>query len=247
MKIAVPHENGEVFQHFGHATEFKIYTADDKQPLAGEIVHPEDVSHEAVAGYLKKQGVDILICGGIGEGAREAIEAEHILLCSNVSGRADEVVESFLEGSLEFMSGASCDHHHDGEEHGCGGCCGSCGGCQGEREPYVEERTFGEIIHLTEENFPREVLNDPGLIVIDFWAQWCEPCKMMAPTFEELCKEETKVKFCKLDVDAQPVVAELFGIDSIPTLVVMQDRHVLSGTIGVHEKEDVRAMINSCR
>ena len=244
MKIAVPHENGEVFQHFGHASEFKIYT-DEGKTLTSEIVRPEDESHEAVAAFLKKQGVDILICGGIGEGARQALEAEHILLCSNVSGNADEVVESFLEGSLEFTSTASCDHH--GEAGGCGGSCGSCAGCHGVREPYVEERTFGEIIHLTEENFPREVLNDPGLIVIDFWAEWCEPCKMMAPVFEELCKEETSVKFCKLNVDAQPNVAAMFGIDSIPTLVVMQDRHALTGMIGVHEKEDIRAMIDSCR
>ena len=244
MKIAVPHENGEVFQHFGHASEFKIYT-DEGKTLTSEIVRPEDESHEAVAAFLKKQGVDILICGGIGEGARQALEAEHILLCSNVSGNADEVVESFLEGSLEFTSTASCDHHE--EAGGCGGSCGSCAGCHGEREPYVEERTFGEIIHLTEENFPREVLNDPGLIVIDFWAEWCEPCKMMAPIFEELSKEETKVKFCKLNVDAQPNVAGMFGIDSIPTLVVMQDRHALTGMVGVHEKEDIRAMINSCR
>ena len=244
MKIAVPHENGEVFQHFGHASEFKIYT-DEGKTLTSEIVRPEDVSHEAVAAFLKKQGVDILICGGIGEGARQALEAEHILLCSSVSGKADEVVESFLEGSLEFTSAASCDHHE--EAGGCGGSCGSCAGCHGVREPYVETRTFGEIIHLTEENFPREVLNDPGLIIIDFWAEWCEPCKMMAPVFEELSREETKVKFCKLDVDAQPNVAAMFGIDSIPTLVVMQERHALTGMIGVHEKEDIRSMINSCR
>ncbi len=246
MKIAVPHESGEVFQHFGQATEFKIYTVEDSKPVESTLVHPEDASHEAVAGYLKKLGVDLLICGGIGDGAREAIEAEHILLCSNVSGNADEVVNSFLDGSLDFMTGSSCDHYE--EEHSCGGCCGSCGGCHGEpHEPYVETRTFGEIIHLTEENFPREVLNDPGLIVIDFWAEWCQPCKMMAPSFEELCKEETKVKFCKVNVDEQPNVAAMFGIDSIPTIVVMQDRHALTGMIGVHEKEDIRDMINSCR
>lgn len=247
MKIAVPYENGEVFQHFGHAAEFKIYTVEDIKPIESKIVKPENVSHEAVAGYLKKLGVDLLICGGIGDGAREAIEAEHILLCSNVSGNADEVVDQFLDGSLEFMTGSSCDHHH-GEEHACGGCCGSCGGCHSEpREPYEETRTFTGIVHLTEENFQHEVLDDPGLIIIDFWAEWCQPCRMMAPTFEELSREENKVKFCKVNVDEQPNLASMFGIDSIPTLAVVQDRHTLTGMVGVHEKEDIRSMLNSCR
>ena len=121
MKIAVPYENGEVFPHFGHAAEFKIYTAEDFKPIESEIVKIEDASHEAVAGYLKKRGVDLLICDSIGDGAREAVEAAHILLCSNVSGKADEVVEQFLDGSLDFTTGSSCEHHDGGSA--CGGCC----------------------------------------------------------------------------------------------------------------------------
>ena len=152
MKIAVPYENGEGFPHFGHAAEFKIYTAEDFKPIESEIVKIEDASHEAVAGYLKKRGVDLLICDSIGDGAREAVEAAHILLCSNVSGKADEVVEQFLDGSLDFTTGSSCEQHDGGSA--CGGCCGSCGGCHGEdREPYEETRTFTQIVHLTEENF----------------------------------------------------------------------------------------------
>ena len=114
MKIAVPYENGEVFPHFGHAAEFKIYMAEDFKPIESEIVKIEDASHEAAAGYLKKRGVDLLICDGIGDGAREAVEAAHILLCSNVSGKADEVVEQFLDGSLDFTTGSSCEHHDGG-------------------------------------------------------------------------------------------------------------------------------------
>lgn len=246
MKIAVPYENGEVFPHFGHAAEFKIYTAEDFKPIESEIVKIEDASHEAVAGYLKKRGVDLLICDGIGDGAREAVEAAHILLCSNVSGKADEVVQQFLDGSLDFTTGSSCEQHDGGSA--CGGCCGSCGGCHGEdREPYEETRTFTQIVHLTEENFQQEVLDDPGLIVIDFWAEWCQPCRMMAPVFEELSKEEDKVKFCKVNVDEQPGLASMFGIDSIPTLAVVQDRRTLTGMVGVHGKEDIRSMLNSCR
>ena len=246
MKIAVPHENGSVFEHFGHATEFKIYTVEDIKPIESEIVHPEDVSHEAVAGYLKKLGVDLVLCDGIGDGAREAIEAEYMLLCSNVSGDADEAVQSFLDGTLDFMTGSSCAHH--AEESSCGGCCGSCGGCHGApREPYVETRSFTEIVTLTAENFQQEVMDDPSLIAIDFWAEWCQPCKLFAPTFEELNREEDKIKFCRVNVDEQPELAAMFGIDSIPTLAVVQDRHTLTGMVGVHDKKDVREMLDSCR
>ena len=91
------------------------------------------------------------------------------------------------------------------------------------------------------------MLDDPGLIVIDFWAEWCQPCRMMAPVFEELSKEEDKVKFCKVNVDEQPSLASMFGVDSIPTLAVVQDRRTLTGMVGVHSKEDIRSMLNSCR
>lgn len=247
MKIAVPHENGEVFQHFGHAAEFKIYTVTDIDPVQSEIVRPEDVSHEAVASYLKGLGVDLLICGGIGDGAREAVENAHMLLCSNVSGKADEAVDRFLDGSLEFSTGSSCDHHHE-ESHSCGGCCGSCGGCHSaEREPYEETRTLTDMVTLTEDNFQKEVLDDPGLIIIDFWAEWCQPCKMMAPVFEELNAEEDKVKFCKVNVDEQSRLAGMFGIESIPTLAVVQDRHTLTGMVGAHEKQEIKDMLDSCR
>ena len=111
----------------------------------------------------------------------------------------------------------------------------------------METRTFTDIVTLTEENFEDEVLRDPGLIVIDFWAEWCQPCKMMAPIFDELNKEEDKVKFCKINVDEQPNLASMFGIDSIPTLAVVQDRHTLAGMVGVHEKADIKAMLEQCK
>ena len=91
------------------------------------------------------------------------------------------------------------------------------------------------------------MLNDPGLIIIDFWAEWCHPCKMFAPTFAELNREEEKIKFCKVNVDEQPGLATMFGIDSIPTLAVVQDRHPLTGMVGVHDKADVKAMLEQCK
>ena len=233
MKIAIPCENGEVMQHFGHAKEFAIYAIEDIKPIEKETVTFDEVDHETVARGLKSRGVDLIICGEIGAGARSAVENAHMLLISGVTGEADEAVDSFLEGRLELMTGES-----DASAGGCGGGCG---------EPYVETRTFTDIVTLTEENFEDEVLRDPGLIVIDFWAEWCQPCKMMAPIFDELNKEEDKVKFCKINVDEQPNLASMFGIDSIPTLAVVQDRHTLTGMVGVHEKVDIKAMLEQCK
>ena len=252
MKIAVPYEDGILFEHFGRAKEFKVYAIDDLKPVEGEVVTPDDLSHVGVAKYLKGIGVDLVICGGIGDSAREAIENEHMLLFSGVTGGADDVIERFLEGTLDYGEGSSCDHH--GEDHSCGGGCGGgCGGCHGcgghdvSAEPYVETRTFTEIVTLTEENFMAEVLDDPGLIVIDFWAEWCQPCKMMAPTFDELNAEMPQVKFCKINCDEQPNLAAMFGIDSIPTLAVVQNRHTLTGMVGVHAKDELREMIERCK
>ena len=142
-------------------------------------------------------------------------------------------------------------------EGGCGGCGGGCasGGCAGcsgcgggaEREPYVETRTFTDIVTLTSENFQTEVLDDPGLILIDFWAEWCQPCRMLAPAFEELNREEPQVKFCRVNVDEQGELAQMFGIESIPTLAVVQDRHTLTGSVGLRSKEEIKAMLDGCK
>ena len=243
MKIAIPCENGEVMQHFSRAQEFNIYSIEDIKPVEKETVRFDEADHNKAARGLKDKGVDLIICGSIGPEARNAVEDAHMLLISGVSGEADQAVDRFLDGSLELMTG------DDGAAGGCGGgcssCCGGCGGSCG--EPYVETRTFTDIVTLTEENFENEVLRDPGLILIDFWAEWCQPCKMMAPIFDELNAEEDKVKFCKINVDEQPNLASMFGIDSIPTLAVVQDRRTLTGMVGVHEKADIKAMLEQCK
>lgn len=104
MKIAIPCENGEVMQHFGHATEFTVYTIEDINPIEKETVTFDDTDHEKVAGGLKSRGVDLVICGNIGEGAHAAIDNAHMLLISGVTGNADEAVDSFLQGNLELMT-----------------------------------------------------------------------------------------------------------------------------------------------
>ena len=83
--------------------------------------------------------------------------------------------------------------------------------------------------------------------LVDVGAKKCIPCKMMAPVFAELNGEEDKVKFCKVNVDEQPNLASMFGIDSIPTLAVVQDRHTLTGMVGVHDKADIKAMLEKCK
>ena len=98
MKIAVPFAKGEVFQHFGHSETFKVYEIE-----AGDIVSAETLSvngsgHDAVAAFLAQQGVNLVICGGIGGGAEAALTASGIELCSGAQGDADEAVKAFICG-----------------------------------------------------------------------------------------------------------------------------------------------------
>ena len=241
MKIAMPYQDGVLLEHFGRAKEFIIYNVSDLDPVTSEVIAPEDLSHAAVARALKEHGVDVVLCGSIGEHARQAVEGEHMLVFSGITGAADDVLERFLQGNLEAADG---DFAAGGGCGGCGGGCasGGCAGCSGcgggaEREPYVETRTFTDIVTLTSEHFQTEVLDDPGLILIDFWAEWCQPCRMLAPAFEELNREEPQVKFCRVNVDEQGELAQMFGIESIPTLAVVQDRHTLTGSVGLRSKD----------
>lgn len=117
MKIAVTYENGEVFQHFGHTSQFKIYEAEDGKILSGEVVPTGGKGHGSLAGFLKEKGVDTLICGGIGGGARTALAEQGITLYPGAAGNADEQVQAFLSGSLSYDPDTQCSHH--GEGHTC--------------------------------------------------------------------------------------------------------------------------------
>ena len=129
MRIAVTHDNGEVFQHFGHSEEFKVYEVEDGVVKSSEVIGPEGSGHGALAAMLDDKAIDVLICGGIGGGAQTALEERRIELCAGASGSADEAVEAYLRGEL-INTGANCDHH--GEDHDCSDHdCGSCGGCHG--------------------------------------------------------------------------------------------------------------------
>ena len=133
MKIAVTYENGQVFQHFGHTEQFKIYDVENGQVTASVVVGSDGSGHGALAGLLQSLGVDTLVCGGIGGGARMALEQAGIRLFGGVAGEADAAVAALLSGGLRFDPDVQCSHHehHDGAcgEHGCGGHQeGGCGG-----------------------------------------------------------------------------------------------------------------------
>ena len=125
MKIAVTYENGQIFQHFGHTEEFKIYDIQDGKVTASEVVNTNGSGHGALAGVLTALNADALICGGIGGGAQMALAAAGIKLYAGVTGSADEAVEALLDGTLNFGSEANCNHH--GHGHGEGHECGNHG------------------------------------------------------------------------------------------------------------------------
>ncbi len=129
MRIAVTYEQGDVFQHFGHTEEFKVYEVEEGKVISSKIISSDGSGHSALAALLNDKGIDVLICGGIGGGAQAALSERGIELCAGASGNADEAVEAYLRGEL-VNTGANCDHHGEGHscgEHGCGGQeCGSC-------------------------------------------------------------------------------------------------------------------------
>ena len=121
MRIAVTYENGEIFQHFGHTEQFKLYDVEDGKIVGEQTVGTNGSGHGALAGFLKAAQVDALICGGIGMGAQEALAEAGIKLYAGVSGSADVAAKALAEGALEYDPNATCDHHgHHGEGHDCG-------------------------------------------------------------------------------------------------------------------------------
>ena len=138
MKIAVTYDNGNVFQHFGKTENFKVYEVEDDKVVSSEVIGSNGTGHGALAGLLAEQGINVLICGGIGEGAQTALTEAGIEMVAGAQGNTDDVVEAYLKGEL-VSTGANCDHHHHEEGHSCGSheeghsCGGSCGGCGGHK------------------------------------------------------------------------------------------------------------------
>ena len=101
------------------------------------------------------------------------------------------------------------------------------------------------IIHITKENFQSVVLQSPKPVLIDFWATWCGPCKMIAPIVEEIAAERADIVVGKIDVDQEMELAVRFGISSIPTLVLMKEGQAAATLVGYRPKADILKLLDT--
>lgn len=99
------------------------------------------------------------------------------------------------------------------------------------------------VLQITKNNFDTEVMNSEKPVLIDLWASWCGPCKMLSPVVDEIAEETTDVKVGKVNVDEQPELARQFGVMSIPTLVLIKDGKVAEQSVGVKPKDTILKMI----
>ena len=102
------------------------------------------------------------------------------------------------------------------------------------------------VMKLTEEMYHKEVMETEKKVVIDFWADWCGPCKMMAPVVKELAEENPDVKVFKVNVDEEPKLADAFNISSIPTIVVIKDREIIGSVVGFQPKTQIEKLLKLC-
>jgi thioredoxin 1 len=99
------------------------------------------------------------------------------------------------------------------------------------------------VLHITKENFEQEVLRSDKPVLLDFFAHWCGPCRMVGPIIEEIAEENEHIKVCKVDVDAEPELASQFQVYSIPSLVVMKDGQVVREALGAQPKAKILEML----
>ena len=129
MKIAITCENGSVFQHFGHTPEFAVFEIENGKVTASKMLFSGGSGHGALATLLTLEQVEVLICGGIGGGAINALGSAGIEVIGGAEGDVRQVAEAFAAGTLQVRQDFHCNHHHHGEGHDCGShSCGS-GNC----------------------------------------------------------------------------------------------------------------------
>lgn len=99
------------------------------------------------------------------------------------------------------------------------------------------------VLALNKDNFQKEVMEESKVVLIDFWASWCGPCRMLSPIVDEIAEENQNIKVCKVNVDEEPELAQQFRVMSIPTLVVMKDGNIHNTSIGVQPKAAILDMV----
>ena len=128
MRIAIPFYVDKIFQHFGHAPQFKVYEVENHQVLMEMVVEVEQQGHDAVAALLRSMDVRVVICGNIGDGAMQALQEAGILFYAGVTGDADEAITALIQGGLKYDPNIKCAAHDCHDCGDCGDCAATCGG-----------------------------------------------------------------------------------------------------------------------
>ena len=100
-----------------------------------------------------------------------------------------------------------------------------------------------KVLHINKDNFHEEVLNSEKPVLLDFFASWCGPCRMVGPILDEIAQEREDIKVCKVDIDEQPELASRYRIMSVPTLMVLKDGNIVDQSIGAKPKHQILAMV----
>ena len=100
-----------------------------------------------------------------------------------------------------------------------------------------------KVLHINKDNFHKEVLNSEKPVLLDFFASWCGPCRMVGPILDEIAKEREDIKVCKVDIDEQPELASRYRIMSVPTLMVLKDGNIVEQSVGARPKHQILAMV----
>ena len=100
-----------------------------------------------------------------------------------------------------------------------------------------------KAMHINKDNFHNEVLNSDKPVLLDFFASWCGPCRMVGPILDEIAEEREDIKVCKVDIDQQPELASRFRVMSVPTLMVMREGQIVEQSIGAKPKHQILAMV----
>ena len=100
-----------------------------------------------------------------------------------------------------------------------------------------------KALHINKDNFHKEVINSDRPVLLDFFASWCGPCRMVGPILDEIAEEREDIKVCKVDIDEQPELASRYRIMSVPTLMVLKEGQIVEQSIGAKPKHQILAMV----